>query len=57
MYAIRSYYAGERGKTAWYYKVNGLPAKLLAMDNILSPGDTLQWVYKKDVCSITVDVV
>jgi len=46
---------GERGVTAWYYKINGESAKELAVTNLLSIGDTLRWVYKEDVCSKTVD--
>ncbi len=44
-----------RGKKAWYYKVNGESPKVLAINNHLSDGDTLLWIYKADVCSPTVD--
>lgn len=44
-----------RGKKAWYYKVNGESPKVLAINNHLSDGDTLLWIYKTDVCSPTVD--
>jgi len=47
--------AGERGKMAWYYKVNGKPADKLAIDKMLKPGDTMSWRFVKDVCSCTVD--
>lgn len=47
--------AGERGITAWYYKINGQSAKELAVSNKLSIGDTVRWIYKEDVCSKTVD--
>lgn len=41
----------ERGKTAWYYKVNGLSPKVLAISNELKEGDTVKWVFTKDRCS------
>jgi hypothetical protein len=42
---------GEKGVTAWYYKVNNQPAKALAISNILANGDSICWTYSKDVCS------
>lgn len=44
-----------RGVKAWYYKVNGESPGLLAINNKLNDGDTICWIYKKDVCSHTVD--
>ena len=46
---------GIRGRTAWYYKVNGKSVKKLAINKTVSPGDTVLWIYKKDVCSASVD--
>ncbi len=46
---------GERGVTAWYYKINGKSPDKLAINTILNPGDTITWIYKKDVCSASVD--
>jgi hypothetical protein len=46
---------GERGLTAWYYKVNGQSTKTLAINNVLKSGDVMEWDYQKDVCSCTVD--
>lgn len=47
---------GVRGEKAWYYEVNGKPAKVLAIDNVVNPGDKVTWIYKTDVCSKTVDI-
>ena len=44
----------ERGKMAWYYKVNGKKPKL-AIEQPVKPGDTVSWRFVKDVCSKTVD--
>lgn len=47
---------GERGKTAWYYKINGKSPKVLAINNKdISSGDTINWIFKEDVCSGKVD--
>ncbi len=46
---------GERGVMAWYYKVNGEHPKELAITNKVKAGDTITWLYTKDVCSATVD--
>jgi hypothetical protein len=43
------------GVKAWYYKVNGESPGLLAINNTLNNGDTLNWIYKTDVCSHTID--
>ncbi|MCG8410495.1 MAG: DUF4430 domain-containing protein [Bacteroidales bacterium] len=40
-----------RGVKAWYYRVNGKPPGILAINNKINNGDTVRWVYKKDVCS------
>jgi len=48
---------GKRGVKAWYYKVNGIPPKKLAVNNLLNKNDTILWIYKKDVCSATVDSI
>ena len=39
------------GKEVWYYTINGKSAKKLAIIKIVSPGDTISWIYKTDVCS------
>ncbi|MEX0983179.1 MAG: DUF4430 domain-containing protein [Bacteroidales bacterium] len=44
-----------RGVEAWYYKVNGESPGVLAINNKVNNGDTIRWMYKKDVCSHTVD--
>jgi hypothetical protein len=44
----------ERGKMAWYYKVNGKKPKL-AIEQPVKPGDTVSWRFVEDVCSKTVD--
>jgi hypothetical protein len=44
----------ERGKMAWYYKVNGKKPKL-AIEQPVKPGDTVSWRFVEDVCSQTVD--
>ena len=46
---------GVRGESAWYYKVNGKSSKKIAINRSLNAGDTLTWIFKKDVCSGTVD--
>lgn len=46
--------AAERGKMAWYYKVNGKKPKL-AIEQPVKPGDTVSWRFVEDVCSKTVD--
>ncbi len=45
----------ERGKNAWYYTINGNKATKLAVNQMVEPGDTIQWNFKADVCSKTVD--
>ncbi len=47
----------KRGKTAWYYKVNGKSPKVLAINNELKNEDVIRWIFKEDVCSKTVDEV
>ncbi len=44
-----------RGVNAWYYMVNGESQGVLAINNKINNGDTIRWMYKKDVCSHTVD--
>ncbi len=46
---------GKRGEMAWYYAINGKPARMLACSNVLKAGDSVRWTYKKDVCSGNVD--
>ncbi|MDP4203696.1 MAG: DUF4430 domain-containing protein [Bacteroidota bacterium] len=46
---------GERGKMAWYYRINGETPKKLALYQMLKPGDTVSWRYVEDVCSWKVD--
>lgn len=45
----------ERGAKAWYYEVNGKSTGKIAFRYALKPDDTITWMYKKDVCSGTVD--
>lgn len=45
----------ERGKTAWYYRVNGQAARVLASYKMVNPGDTVSWRFVEDVCSWKVD--
>lgn len=44
-----------KGKNAWYFTINGKPAKTLAINCNLAKGDVVKWIYKKDVCSKTID--
>lgn len=44
-----------RGTMAWYYKVNDESTNTLAFRYIVKPGDNIEWIYKTDVCSSTVD--
>ena len=44
-----------RGKNAWYYTINGESVKKLAINKIVSPGDTISWIYKTDICSGKID--
>ncbi|MTK54297.1 DUF4430 domain-containing protein [Paludibacter sp.] len=46
---------GERGKMAWYYRINDKVPKKLALYQTLKPGDTVSWRYVEDVCSWKVD--
>jgi hypothetical protein len=39
------------GEEVWYYTINGKSAIKLAINKIVSPGDTMSWIYKTDVCS------
>ena len=45
----------ERGKMAWYYKINRKSPKYLAISQPVNPGDTVSWRFVKDVCSEKVD--
>ncbi|MEN7973176.1 MAG: DUF4430 domain-containing protein [Verrucomicrobiota bacterium] len=47
--------AGSRGKTAWYYTINGKSAKKLAISTIIDKPCHITWIYTKDRCSCTVD--
>ena len=48
--------SGKRGEMAWYYKVNGKSADCLAYSKVVDDQiKHIKWVYKKDVCSGTVD--
>lgn len=38
------------GKKAWYYTVNNESTHKLAFRYPVNPGDTVEWIYKKDVC-------
>lgn len=44
-----------RGENAWYYTVNNKSTGKLAYLLNIKPNDTIQWTYKKEVCSGTVD--
>lgn len=39
------------GEKAWYYTVNNESTRTIAFRYFLKPGDTIEWIYKKDVCS------
>lgn len=41
----------ERTLMAWYYTVNEQSTGKLAFRYEVKPGDTVRWIYKKDVCS------
>lgn len=43
------------GVNGWYYTVNGEKAKMLAINYIVQPSDTIQWIFKADICSKKVD--
>ncbi len=45
----------RRREKAWYYTVNGKSPGKLAVWNELKDGDTVRWIYKKDVCSPKID--
>lgn len=45
----------ERGKMAWYYKINGKSPKRLAISQTVNSGDTISWRFVKDVCSEKAD--
>lgn len=42
---------GVPNQSVWYYKINGQPAKKLAIWQPLKKADVVTWIYKKDVCS------
>lgn len=44
-----------KGLNAWYFTVNDVPSKVLAISCNLQAGDVVKWIYKTDVCSKTVD--
>jgi hypothetical protein len=44
-----------KDKNAWYFTINGKPAKTLAIICNLAKGDVVKWIYKKDVCSKTIE--
>lgn len=43
--------SGVPNKNVWYYKINGVSAKKLAINTIINAGDTITWIYVTDVCS------
>ena len=47
--------ANAKGKNAWYFMVNGKPSQTLAINCNLAKGDVVKWIYKKDVCSKTIE--
>lgn len=42
---------GAPNKSVWYYRINGVPATKIAINQPLKNGDVLTWIYKSDVCS------
>ncbi len=42
---------GVPNKSVWYYKINGVPAKQIAINQPVKKGDIITWIYKQDVCS------
>ncbi len=44
-----------KGENAWYFTINEKPAKTLAINYNLAKGDVVKWIYKKDVCSKTIE--
>jgi hypothetical protein len=46
---------GERGKTAWYYQVDGKPSSKLAYTRPAEGAKHIKWSYQEDVCSGKVD--
>lgn len=46
---------GSRGKTAWYYKVDGKATGTLAISNNIDQPCHMTWIYTKDHCSVKVD--
>ncbi|WP_319226462.1 DUF4430 domain-containing protein [Draconibacterium orientale] len=42
---------GVPNQSVWYYKINGEPAKKVAINQPLESGDVITWIYKQDVCS------
>ena len=39
------------GVKAWYYRINGKSANVLAFRYFVKPGEQITWIYKKDECS------
>jgi hypothetical protein len=39
------------GVKAWYYRINGESANVLAFRYFVKPGEQITWIYKKDECS------
>jgi len=46
---------GVKGVNGWYYTINSTKATKLAISQLLQVGDTIQWNFKADICSKTVD--
>ena len=44
-----------KGMNAWYFTINDVPSKTLAINCNLADGDMVKWIYKKDVCSKTIE--
>ncbi|MFA4983942.1 MAG: DUF4430 domain-containing protein [Candidatus Omnitrophota bacterium] len=47
--------SGRRGEKAWYYTLEGRPAKELAYSKVSGNAKRITWTYKQDVCSWRVD--
>ena len=46
---------GLVGVNGWYYTINGEKAKKLAVNYYVQPGDTIQWNFRADACSNSID--
>jgi hypothetical protein len=44
----------SKEKNAWYFTINEIPSKKLAIDRKLKADDVVCWIYKENVCSRTI---